>query len=180
MPHSFEHAPTGRAKCRGCGQAIGKGDLRFGEQVPNPFGDDGSETKHWYHVVCAALTRPAAFLEALLAATEPIADRERLEQEATLGAAHERLPRARTAERAPTGRATCRACRDLIPQDTWRLALAYYEEGRFVPGGFIHARCAKEYFGTGDLRRRLEHFSPALTEADWEELSRELGASGQS
>ena len=31
MAHVFESAPTGRAKCRGCGQPIGKGEIRFGE-----------------------------------------------------------------------------------------------------------------------------------------------------
>ena len=64
MSHTIERAPTGRAKCRGCGEKIAAGERRLGERVPNPFGDDGSETTLWYHVRCAAFTRPEAFLEA--------------------------------------------------------------------------------------------------------------------
>ena len=175
-PHVFAPAPTGRAKCRGCGRALAKGELRFGERVPNPFGEDGAETTHWYHVACAALTRPEAFRHALPEATESIDDRAMLEREAGLGAAHERLPRARAAERAPTGRATCRACRELIPKNAWRLALAYYEDGRFAPSGFVHARCAREYFGTGDILWRVKYFSPELGERELEELGQELAS----
>ena len=39
MPHVFEPAATGRSKCRGCKQPLGKGELRFGEGLPNPFGE---------------------------------------------------------------------------------------------------------------------------------------------
>jgi hypothetical protein len=167
MPHVFETAPTGRAKCRGCGGAIAANTLRFGERVPNPFADaDGAEATHWYHVTCAALTRPAAFLEALPQTTEAIDDRETLEREAQLGVEHERLPRIRAAERAPTGRAACRSCREPIPKDAWRIALAYYEDGRFVPAGFVHAACTKEYFGTTEVLARVRHFSRALAEDD--------------
>ena len=37
--HSFEVAPSGRSKCRGCGDAIARGEVRFGERLPNPFGE---------------------------------------------------------------------------------------------------------------------------------------------
>ena len=170
MPHVIERATTGRAKCRGCAASIAAGTLRLGERVPNPFGDDSSETTHWYHVTCGALTRPEAFLQALQSTAEPIDNRETLERDASQGAAQDRLPRARAAERAPTGRATCRSCREPIAKDAWRICLAYYEEGRFVPSGFIHAGCAQEYFGTTDILPRLRHFSAALTDADIAEL----------
>ena len=52
MPHVFEPAPTGRAKCRGCGRAIAKGELRFGERLPNPFAE--GEMTLWFHPLCAA------------------------------------------------------------------------------------------------------------------------------
>jgi hypothetical protein len=64
MPHTIERASSGRAKCRGCGQAIPKDTLRLGERLPNLFADDGGEMTHWYHVACAAYRRPEAFLEA--------------------------------------------------------------------------------------------------------------------
>ena len=170
MPHVIEPAPTGRAKCRGCEAKIAAGLLRFGESVPNPFADDGGLTTHWYHLACAAFTRPESFLEALTAASVDVEDRERLEREARLGIAHRRLPRVRAAGRAPTGRAACRACKELIAKDTWRIALAYYEDGRFAPSGFIHLRCAATYLGTPDVMGRLVHFSASLTPADLAEL----------
>jgi hypothetical protein len=178
VPHTIERAITGRAKCRGCGDAIPAGTLRFGERIPNTYGDAGGETTQWYHVRCGALTRPDAFLEALNTCREEIDEREWLEREAALGAAHERLPRARAAERAPTGRASCRSCRELISKEAWRIAVAYYEEGRFVPGGFIHASCAQPFFGTKDILPRLKHFSPGLSQADLSELGAEIGKGG--
>jgi hypothetical protein len=170
MPHVVELAPTGRAKCRACGQLILARTQRFGERVSNPYGDAGSETTHWYHVSCAAFTRPEAFLLALPSITADIENRGELEREAQLGAAHERVPRIRSAERSPTGRATCRSCREPIAKDSWRITLAYYEEGRFVPGGFIHVTCAKEYFSTSDVLPRIRHFSPGLTDQDFSEI----------
>ena len=61
MPHVLEPASSGRAKCRGCGVAIKKGELRLGERLPNPFAE--GEMTHWYHPVCAAYKRPETFLE---------------------------------------------------------------------------------------------------------------------
>jgi hypothetical protein len=166
MPHIIERAVSGRAKCRGCGARIAAAELRFGERVPNAYGDEGDETTLWYHVRCAALTRPEAFLEGAASATEVIDGRDALEREAQLGVAHRRLPRLRAAERAATGRATCRACKELIAKDTWRLALAYYEDGRFSPSGYIHAACTTGYFETVDVLARIRHFSPGLREED--------------
>ena len=130
---------------------------------------------HWFHLPCAAFRRPEAFLEALDApgapgapgaSTEAIDNRETLLHEARLGVAHRRLPRVSTAERAPTGRATCRACKALIDKGAWRLALVYYEDGRFVPSGFMHVRCAATYLETTAILPRVAHFSPALSAAD--------------
>jgi len=177
MPHVIEAAKTGRAKCRGCGQAITAGTLRLGERVPNPFSDDGAETTLWYHVPCAAFLRPEAFLEAIAApeaAGIVIDGRETLAHEASLGVAHRRLPRATAAERASTGRATCRHCKTLIDKGAWRLALTYYDEGRFAPSGFIHIGCAREYLETVEIFGRLKHFSPALTDAEVAEIRAHL------
>src|SRR5262245_58246039 len=63
MPHVFEPASSGRAKCRGCGNQIEKGTLRFGERIPNPYAE--GETTLWFHPVCAAYKRPEAMLETL-------------------------------------------------------------------------------------------------------------------
>lgn len=107
MPHVIERAPTGRAKCRGCDGKIAAGDLRFGEQLPNPYADgENVLMTHWFHLPCAAFRRPEALLEGLAAAPDlDVPDRASLEHEATLGVTHRRLPRVSKAERAPTGRA---------------------------------------------------------------------------
>ncbi len=175
MPHLIERASSGRAKCRGCGEKIPSGELRFGEQLPNPFADgDGALMTHWFHLPCAAYRRPEAFIEGLAETTETIDNSATLEHEAALGVAHRRLPRVSTAERAPTGRANCRACKTLIEKDTWRIALVFYDDGRFVPSGFIHAKCVKDYIETTEIGPRVKHFSPALSEEDLENLTLDL------
>src|SRR5262245_30965351 len=119
MPHLIERATTGRAICRACNAKIAAGLLRFGERLPNPYAEDGGEMTRWYHVPCAAFTRPESFLEALPSVTDAIPDREVLEREAQLGASHQRLPRVHGIERATSARATCRQCREAIAKDAW-------------------------------------------------------------
>ena len=98
-----------------------------------------------------------------------------LEAQARLGVEHRRLPRANGAQRASTGRARCRSCRELIEKGSWRIALVYYEEGRFQPSGYIHVRCSNDYFETIDFADRLRHFSPDLTAEDLSEIRDEWG-----
>ena len=170
MPHVIEPAPSGRASCRGCGGKIPNGSLRFGERLPNPYADEGGEMTHWFHLTCAAYRRPEALLETLAAAESPIADADQLMHHAQLGVTHRRLPRVSTAGRAASGRAACRACKEPIAKDTWRIALVFYDDGRFVPSGFIHAACTGPYIETTDILDRVKHFSPDLSAADLEEL----------
>jgi hypothetical protein len=171
VAHLLETAPTGRAKCRGCGAAIAKGDLRFGERLPNPFSDDGGEMTHWFHLWCAAFRRPEPFLETVRDAAAEISDRTRMTHEAELGLAHRRAPRVSVTERASTGRATCRHCKQPILKDAWRIALLYYEDGRFAPSGFVHLSCARDYFETADLLPRIRHFSPGLSPDDLTQIA---------
>lgn len=179
MAHVFERAPTGRAKCRACGQLIAAGDVRFGERLPNPFADgENVEMTHWFHVSCAAFKRPEPFVAALEAegsGAEILEGREPLEREARLGLTHRRVSRVDSASRAPSGRATCRACKEKIEKDTWRIALVWYEDGRFVPSGFIHLGCAASYLETSDLLARLRHFSTGLTDEDFAQIAAALG-----
>lgn len=177
MSHVIERATTGRAKCRGCGAAIAKDTLRIGEAVPNLFADkDGAETLHWHHPVCAAYRRPEAFLQAVEGADLELPDRDALVAIAAEGVAHHRLPRLGSAERASSGRAACRACRAVIPRDAWRIALLFWQDGRFAPAGFVHATCASTYFETAHLVDRLRHFTPDLAGTELEALTRELAA----
>src|SRR6476661_10117942 len=99
MAHVFESAPTGRAKCRGCGRTIARGELRFGERLPNPFAE--GEMTLWFHPLCAACKRPEPLLEALAETSANLPDRESLESAARASLAHRRLPRIDGAERSP-------------------------------------------------------------------------------
>ena len=167
MPHVFEPAVTGRSKCRGCGRALERGELRFGERVPNPFAD--GETTLWFHPLCAAYKRPEPMLEALAQSAGLVPNRDELERASRASLGRDRLPRIDGAERAK-GQAICRQCRQPIPRGDWRIRLVQYDEGQFSPLGFIHAACAKDYFEIGDILEHVLHFSPALTDADREEL----------
>jgi hypothetical protein len=177
MPHVIERAASGRAKCRGCSQTIARDSWRFGERLPNPFAEESGEMTHWFHLPCAAFRRPEALLDALAASADPIVEREALEREARLGVTHRRLPRVNTVERAPSGRAACRACRAPIEKGTWRITLLYYEDGRFVPSGSIHPACAREYLETTEILPRLRHFTAGLTDTDIEAIRAALGPS---
>lgn len=177
MPHLIERAATGRAKCRSCGEPIARDTWRVGEAVPNLFADkDGAEATHWYHPRCAAFRRPEAFLEAVAARAEPMDNFDALIAAARRGLAHHRLPRIDRAERAPTGRAACRACRVSIAKGQWRLSLLFWQDGRFAPAGFIHTTCARAYLGTIEILDRLRHARPDLTEADLDAIARDLEA----
>ena len=174
MAHVFEVAPTGRAKCRGCNRPLPRGELRFGERLPNAFGE--GEMTLWFHPMCAAFKRPEPLLEALPQAPESLSDREALERAAQGSLAHRRLPRVDGAERAPSGQAKCRSCREPIARATWRIRLVFYEEGRLSPAGFVHLACRKEYFEGHDVREPLLHFSPNLDDGEREELARACAA----
>jgi len=171
--HRIEPAASARAKCRGCGDRIGAGDLRFGESLPNPFAD--GEMTLWFHLDCAAFKRPEPFLQTLEGRSEPLEGQEQLASEARLGIAHRRLPRVDRAGRAPTGRARCRSCRAPIVKGAWRIGLVFYEEGRFEPSGFVHAACARAYFETSDVLPRVRRFSPGLRDEDLAALEADLG-----
>jgi hypothetical protein len=172
MAHVVERAPSGRAKCRGCGKPIAKDELRFGERLPNPFAE--GEMTLWFHPLCAAMKRPEPLLELLATPTALDPRREELEALARPGIEHRRLPRVDGAQRAPAARARCRACRETIARGEWRIPLVYYEEGRFQPSGYVHATCAREYFGTVALIDRVRHFAPELESGDLAELAAAL------
>jgi len=180
MTHVFEAAPTGRAKCRGCGKPIDKGTTRFGERIPNPFAE--GEATLWFHPLCGAYKRPEAMLEALDQARASAGDAtaaatldlDALERAARGNSAQRRLQRIDGAERSPTGQAKCRQCHEPIAKGEWRLRLVFYEEGRFSPSGFVHLRCREPYFETKDVLAPALHFSPDLTDEDRADLRRAL------
>ena len=171
MTHVFEPATSGRSKCRGCGQALARGELRFGERLANPYAE--GDMTLWFHPLCAAYKRPEAMLEALPQIGD-VSEREALERAARASVAPDRRRRIDGAERAK-GQANCRHCREPIPKGAWRIRLVFFEEGRFNPSGFIHPGCAAAYFESADLVEHLLHFSRDLSAADREEVRSALG-----
>ena len=129
----------------------------------------------WFHPLCAAYKRPDAILQALAEASEGVPDREPLERAARGSSAHRRLPRIDGAQRAPNGRAKCRSCREPIEKGTWRIRLVFFEEGRFLPGGFVHLDCRGAYFENNDVLDPMVHFSSDLSDDEREELARACG-----
>jgi hypothetical protein len=170
VAHLFEPAASGRSKCRGCGLPIKRGELRFGECLPNLFGE--GEMTLWFHPLCAAYKRPQPFLEGLEVTTGGVPDRETLERAARWSATYRRVPRIDGAERSPSGQARCRCCHEAIARGHWRIRIVFYMEGRFSAGGYVHLSCRKAYFETEAVLDQALHFSPALSEADREEFIR--------
>lgn len=168
MTHIIEPATTGRSRCKACGRPIERGELRFGERRSS-FGD--SESTLWFHPLCAAYRRAEQVMELLGTS----AGHDDLRVVAGRGVTNPRLAQLGEVSRAPTDRATCRHCRSKIEKSTWRFALVMFEEFRFAPIGFIHAACAREYFGTTDVLERAKQFTAQLSAADLEEISRALG-----
>ena len=169
--HVFEPAASGRSKCRGCGRALAKGEIRFGERLPNAFGE--GEMTLWFHPMCAAYKRPEPMLEALAAIVD-VADREALERAAKSSMERRRLARIDGADRAKSGQAHCRHCKDTIEKDSWRIRLVFFDEGQFAPSGFIHLKCAPAYFETKGILDHVMHFSPDLSEDERAELGKSI------
>lgn len=172
MPDSIQAAPTGRAKCRGCGKAIAKGELRFGESGPNSYGE--GEATIWFHLPCAALMRPEKLGPVLETTSDELPERAWLTDTVRAAGEHPRLSRLVRAERASSGRAHCRSCRELIAKGEWRLALQTFEEGRPTPMGTVHAECAQAYFGTAEVLARARRLTPELTDEDAASLEKAL------
>ena len=63
----------------------------------------------------------------------------------------------------------------MIPKESWRIGLVYFEGYRFEPSGYIHIGCAGEYLDTVDILDRIRHFSPRLSDTDLREIEQELG-----
>jgi hypothetical protein len=173
--HVFEIAPSGRSKCRSCGSAIAKESIRFGEVMPNAFGE-GNMTQ-WHHPNCATFRRPEPLLEALAAGIYDGPDHAQLVKQAETIEPHRRLQRLGSAEQAPSGRAKCRACNELIEKDTWRLPLVFFEDGTYASSGFIHASCTIEYCETDEVIETVRHFAPELEADDLDELIKAISSS---
>jgi hypothetical protein len=168
VPDILETAKSGRANCRGCGRNIARGELRFGEALPNAYAE--GESLFWFHLLCAACMRPEKFGPMLDVCDQLIPEQEWLLQAVRVGIEHPRLPRLLRAERATSGKARCRQCREVVNKDSWRLVLQMFEEGRMQPIGTIHVECAEAYFDTVDIIDRIGRLTQGLSSNDLAEL----------
>ena len=123
---------------------------------------------------CAAYKRPQSLLDAFAQGDASVPEREVLERTARGSLAQRRLVRIDGAEHAKSGQATCRHCRERIERGVWRIRLVYFEEGRFVAGGYIHLSCRGDYFETADVFDHVLQFSAGLSAEEREELQREM------
>ena len=172
--YHIEESPSNRAKCRGCERIIAKGTLRFGETMMNPRAD--AETTFWYHPECAAYKRPEAMIAYLDQGGE-VAESDRLRKVADIGVAHPRVARLHRAHVSPSARATCRACRELIEKDVWRISVVFFEDGYLNPAGYVHAGCVEAYAETTEsAMERIRHFNLDLTDAEVGEIDAEISS----
>src|SRR5579859_530164 len=161
MEKVIEVAKSARARCRGCRQSIAKGELRYGEEAPNQFGD--GTAMQWLHLLCAAKKHPREMKEALAAFGGDIPNRAEVEQ-----VMHTALADQKTfpyAEWAPTGRSRCLHCREPIDKDTLRIAVEREVEMGGVPragAGYLHPQCAREFVKDADLAEKLKQNSGGL------------------
>ena len=126
----------------------------------------------WFHPLCAAYKRPEAVLQSLAESSAGATDAVALERTARAMSAFRRLPRIDGAERAPSGRARCRSCQQPIERGAWRIRLVFFEEGRFVPGGYVHLDCRGNHFEGHEVLAPVLHFSPGLTGEERAEIAR--------
>jgi poly [ADP-ribose] polymerase len=147
MANVIEEAKSGRASCRTCKKPIAKGELRLGVETQTQFSDTPSLA--WHHVLCAAAKLPVELKAALDEYPGEVANR------AELDAAMEQAIKKGSAkpagfpyvDRAPTGRAKCMVCEQLIEKGSFRVAVEReLELGAQVTrgAGYMHPACVAE------------------------------------
>jgi poly [ADP-ribose] polymerase len=183
MAHTIEVAKSGRAGCRSCKSPIPKGELRFGEETPNQFGDAGEMTYRWHHIKCAASKLPTELRAALTAYEGEVPDRAELERLMAEAEANRPPPPPPFpyADRAPTGRARCLGCGEAIAKGALRVAIEReLERGMGVTkgAGYLHPACAAAYVeeqgGTHDKLTTELRAHTRLPDADLDALFAEV------
>lgn len=149
MANIIETAKTGRAGCRTCKQPIPKGDLRFGEEVPNAF-SAGDMTYNWHHLPCAAKKKPSALKQALDDTDQDVPDKEELLKAIEANAKNEKPTVLPYAEYAPTARASCVGCSVKIEKGHLRVAIESEDDGSPFPRSgprYLHIACIADHAG---------------------------------
>ena len=181
MAHIVETAKSGRARCRTCGEGILKGDLRFGEEVPNGFSDEGGTTHNWHHLQCAAKKKPSQLRGALEGYPGDIPNRQLIDHLIAENEPKQKPTSFPYAERAASARSHCGECHTLIAKGALRVALQRENDGPSMMGPptprYYHAACVRSVL-PGDLATALAQIranSRGLTHEDLDELARALG-----
>src|SRR5258706_9971612 len=173
MANVIEEAKSGRASCRTCKKPIAKGELRFGEEAANAFGD--APTLRWHHLMCAAEKLPVELKAALDGYAGDVPDRAALDKAMADAMAKGRAKPGGFpyADKAPTGRAKCMQCHEAIDKDTVRIAVEReIDTGTMVQkgAGYMHPKCVAAYVeASGSDRHALIegiHANSRLVPAD--------------
>lgn len=183
MAHIIETAKSGRASCKVCKETIEKGDLRLGEEFPNPF-SEGSLSYRWHHLLCGAKKKPTVLEQALIDCDLEVPDKDELLKLIQENKSKEKPTSLPYAEFASTGRSSCIQCGEKIEKGDLRIAVnTDTEAGAFgMRKGFLHPACAADFAGSEssgvadaqELFDQVKVNSRGLAEADFESVEAEL------
>ncbi|HEY4117986.1 MAG TPA: hypothetical protein VGM56_09030 [Byssovorax sp.] len=177
MPDVIEVAKSSRAMCRTCRKTIEKGTLRLGEEVVNTFSEGGT-THLWHHLACGAKKKPTQLKNALATYEGEVPERAELDAAIAANEAKQKPVKLPYAERATTGRSHCGACHETIEKGTFRIATEREPDPSGMTMGaprFWHAKCAPGE-DMGALFESLKENSKGLSDADFDELAKAIGA----
>jgi hypothetical protein len=187
MAHKIEVASTGRARCRGCKEAVAKGELRFAEEFQNPYSEDGGTSFRYWHLICAAKGLANELAPVMGAYDGPIDDAVRAETQALVTA--NLRPEMPHVGQASSGRARCRACDVTIKKGQWRVAFERMFDSPMGPqkgAAYAHASCLGRYLEREQERGReaLDREetirrvigNSKLSDADREQVERDMRA----
>ena len=185
-PYRIEAARSSRSRCRTCRRKIEKDKLRIGVLLEGPYGTGYL----WHHLNCAAKRRAddveaayeqKAWDEGL--EVPPLEELQKLREKAEKAKAERKEPP--YTERAPSGRAKCKHCEELIEKESFRVVLA--REVRFgnqIRGNPInvHPKCVAGELRAEDCMTEIDGFADALrqnstgvAEGDMEQVLEQVG-----
>ena len=187
-PYVIEGARSARARCKSCRKKIEKGALRLGILVVGPFGPGYM----WHHLNCAAgrqydRLEEAYELEAWKNATDPVKvptleSLKQLQEKASERRANRKRPP--YAERAPSGRSSCKHCGEIIEKNAWRVVLGreveFGSQVRTAPINVLPAH-VPDVLDEPDCTSNADDFAAALkanSGLDEPDLTEVLGAIG--
>ena len=146
MPDSIERATSNRSRCKTCGVAIEKGELRFGAMYMQGYED----LYQWHHLACAR----AKFTERFDATAATV----QLPPDALPPPPDEKLAPLVAIERSPSSRAKCHHCGVAIAEGALRIVIERPADPEATEAigfevkrkGYIHFACAAAFTERSD------------------------------